>query len=118
MADILVASEGGGRYLSDVWVLDLDRLVFEQLSQPPQPPIVPSSEPSGGSPPPPPPPLPPCAGHAVVASGAALLVIGGHTKVRLANHAPANALLEAEWYDHLVRRLTCVSDMHPRVQKF
>ena len=73
----------GGRYLGDVWILNLDKLewiptVYSGGKQAPGPP--PSSGPD--NPPPPQPSLPPCAGHALVPWGSSLLSVGGLTKVR------------------------------------
>mmetsp|Transcript_3402 Transcript_3402/g.8632 ORF Transcript_3402/g.8632 Transcript_3402/m.8632 type:complete len:629 (+) Transcript_3402:121-2007(+) len=77
----LIGGNYGGRYLSDVWTLDLEKLewqptVYSGGKQAPGPP--PSSGPQ--EPPPPQPSLPPCAGHAVVPWGTSLLVVGGHAK--------------------------------------
>jgi hypothetical protein len=83
---VLTGGDGaflGGRYLSDVWTLNLDKLewvptVYSGGKQAPGPP--PSSGPD--NPPPPQPTMPPCAGHVVVPWGTSLLVVGGHTKVK------------------------------------
>eukprot|EP01023_Acetabularia_acetabulum_P009657 TRINITY_DN1435_c0_g2_i1.p1 TRINITY_DN1435_c0_g2~~TRINITY_DN1435_c0_g2_i1.p1 ORF type:complete len:572 (-),score=90.39 TRINITY_DN1435_c0_g2_i1:428-2143(-) len=58
----------GGKYLNDVWVLNLDDLSWLCASQVSKNMSLP------------PPPLPPVAGHCVIGWGANLLVIGGHRK--------------------------------------
>lgn len=75
----------GGRYLSDVWTLDLDTLAWSQISTTANPP-----EAVGGGVAEPlnkeeeallPPAMTPIAGHALTMWGESILCIGGHTKV-------------------------------------
>ena len=82
-----VLSIAGGRYLGDVWVLDLDTLTWtpandclnsQSSASPP-----PSSDPAT-TPPPPPPPFPSTAGHVLLPWEGNILSIGGHTKVQAA----------------------------------
>ena len=85
----------GGRYLNDVWQLDLDSLAWSNLQVSGK--DLPASQQavSATSPQHPPPPpqggagaevevataaLPPSAGHVLVAWGSNLLSVGGHTK--------------------------------------
>jgi hypothetical protein len=78
----------GGRYLGDVWILQLDTLTWVAVTgsgkavQPPPthtedgnaPEDAAAAAPASRV-------LPPCAGHAVVPWGNKLLVVGGHMKV-------------------------------------
>uniref|UniRef100_A0A061SA78 Acyl--binding domain-containing protein 4-like n=1 Tax=Tetraselmis sp. GSL018 TaxID=582737 RepID=A0A061SA78_9CHLO len=80
---LLVGGNCGGRYLNDVWILDLSSLewvptMYSGGKQAPGPP--PSSGPD--TPPPPQPTLPPSAGHAVVPWASSLLAVGGLTKAK------------------------------------
>ena len=76
----------GGRYLNDVWTLDLDSLTWQQISTTAAPV---NTDKAGTSAEPPgkeddallQPALPPLAGHTLVPWGTSLLCIGGHTKV-------------------------------------
>ncbi len=92
---VLSLGPAGGRYLNDVWQLDLDTLAWSNLqvsgkdlpasqqalsaSSPQQPPPAPRSgagtevELATAA-------LPPSAGHVLVAWGSNLLSVGGHTK--------------------------------------
>eukprot|EP01024_Parvocaulis_polyphysoides_P061081 TRINITY_DN672_c1_g5_i1.p1 TRINITY_DN672_c1_g5~~TRINITY_DN672_c1_g5_i1.p1 ORF type:complete len:575 (+),score=49.31 TRINITY_DN672_c1_g5_i1:16-1740(+) len=60
----------GGKYLNDVWVLNLEDLSWLCASQVSKNSSLP------------PPPLPPVAGHCVIGWGANLLVVGGHRKAK------------------------------------
>lgn len=94
-AVVTTSPYAGGRYLNDVWVLNLDSLTWHLVttSAKPLPPIgggkfdeiEPAvSEPllgnSNDSKPGSTAALPPSAGHILVAWGSSLLCIGGHTK--------------------------------------
>lgn len=91
----------GGRYLNDVWLLNLDTLAWQLVTTTakPLPPIgggkfdeiEPAvSEPllgsSGDNKPSSSAALPPSAGHILVAWGSSLLCIGGHTKAGTYSH--------------------------------
>ena len=75
----------GGRYLSDVWTLDLDSLAWSQVSTT----AAPEEAVGGGTAEASnkeeeallPPPMVPIAGHALAMWGESILCIGGHTKV-------------------------------------
>ena len=92
---MLTTGSAGGRYLNDVWQLDLDSLAWSNLQVSGK--DLPASQQalSASSPQPPPPAplsgagaavevataaLPPSAGHVLVAWGSNLLSVGGHTK--------------------------------------
>ena len=91
----------GGRYLNDVWLLNLDTLAWQLVTTTakPLPPIgggkfdeiePAESEPllgnSGGNKAGSTATLPPSAGHILVAWGSSLLCIGGHTKAGTYSH--------------------------------
>ena len=95
MIGILSLGCTGGRYLNDVWQLDLDTLAWSNLQVSGK--DLPASQQalSASSPQHPPPKpqsgagaevevataaLPPSAGHVLVAWGSNLLSVGGHTK--------------------------------------
>lgn len=83
-------ARAGGRYLGDVWALELATLMWRPVSGVKSAPPTPQPPPREGDALPPPPPaggLPPCAGHALVAWGTQLLCLGGHTKARPRAHA-------------------------------
>lgn len=98
-----ICEHAGGRYMNDVWLLNLDTLDWQLVttSAKPLPPIgggkfdeiVPvttspllgfkeeDSKPGSTA------ALPPSAGHVLVAWGSTLLCIGGHTKAGTYSHA-------------------------------
>jgi len=86
-------ARAGGRYLGDVWALELATLTWRPVSGVKSAPPTPQPPPREGDALPPPPPggLPPCAGHALVAWGTQLLCLGGHTKARPRAHARSAA---------------------------
>lgn len=91
----------GGRYLNDVWLLNLDTLAWQLIttSAKPLPPIgggkfdeiepavtEPLLGSTADSKPGPTAALPPSAGHTLVAWGSSLLCVGGHTKAGTYSH--------------------------------
>eukprot|EP00899_Mesostigma_viride_P010163 jgi/Mesvir1/19148/Mv01171-RA.1 len=79
----IIAGNCGGRYLSDVQVLDLKTLTWSRpeiggsTASSPLPPV---SSPPVSLPPPPHNPLLPCAGLSVAVWGKSILAVGGHSK--------------------------------------
>ncbi|KAK9814161.1 hypothetical protein WJX72_001384 [[Myrmecia] bisecta] len=78
----VVGGNCGGRYLNDVWILNLDSLTWTAVGPSSKSGTPPPSSDPHSTPPPPPPPLPPCAGHVLIPWGSNLLCIGGHTKAK------------------------------------
>lgn len=82
---IMTSVCAGGRYLSDVWTLDLDSLTWSQVATT----AAPQEAVGGGFQEASsreeeallPPAMVPIAGHALVMWGESILCIGGHTKV-------------------------------------
>lgn len=100
-AAVTTSHHAGGRYLNDVWLLNLDTLTWQLVTTSAKPlppigggrfdeiePIV--TEPllgnSNDSKPGSTTALPPSAGHILVAWGSSLLCIGGHTKAGTYSH--------------------------------
>ncbi|KAK9821109.1 hypothetical protein WJX81_006949 [Elliptochloris bilobata] len=102
----VVGGNCGGRYLGDVWALELATLTWRPVSGVKSAPPTPQPPPQEGAALPPPPPggLPPCAGHALVAWGTQLLCLGGHTKAK-----DAAAAMAVRCFDTLARAWTQLS---------